>query len=299
MEIRQLEYFVASVEEKSFQKAGKKLFTSQPAVSKAIASLEKDVNAILFERTSKGLVVTPQGEKLYYHAKNILQQVEFMQDINIEESEWTLSIASYPSNMISNALTEFYNKSEKLTSLDYREGNVQEIIKLIDKGIVELGIIYISPNQEDLLTHILAHKQLEFVHMQESELCVYVGKTNKYYGKNHMITVQEASQLKYIRGVRDFFSVEHHFDYVSLNAIDTANFDDRVHTNSDHLVSLMLEKSDLAYLGINTTIQAKESRVILDSVDKDLNLGYIRHKGTHLSHVAEEFIEHLKPYIKP
>lgn len=297
MEIRQLEYFVASVEKKSFQKAGQALFTSQPAVSKAIASLEKDVNTVLFERTSKGLVVTPRGEKLYYYAKNILQQVEEMRDINIEENEWELSMASYPSYMISNALSDFYKENEKLSSLDYREGNVQEIIKLVDKGIVELGIIYISPNQEDLLTHILAHKQLEFVPIQESELCIYIGKENPYYGQNKTISVKDAASLKYIRGVKDFFSVEHHFDYVSLNAIDTVDFDDRVLTNSDHLVAVMLEKTDLAYLGIDTIIEAKESKVILDSEDKALNLGFIKRKATHLSRVAEEFIEHLTPYI--
>lgn len=297
MEIRQLEYLVTAVEKKSFQKAGQALFTSQPAVSKAISSLEKELNTVLFERTSKGLIVTPRGEKLYYYAKNILQQVEAMQDINVEESEWALSIASYPSFMFSNALSDFYTKNERLTSLDYREGNVQEIIQLIEKGIVELGIIYISPNQEDLLTHILAHKHLEFVPILKSELCVYVGKRSPYYGKNAVVSVEEASKLKYIRGVRDFFSVEHHFDYVSLNAIDTADFDDRVLTNSDHLVSLMLEKTELAYLGIDTIIKRKESKVVIDSDEKALNLGYIKHKATHLSHVAKEFIEHLIPHI--
>lgn len=297
MEIRQLEYFVTSVEEKSFQKASQKLFTSQPAVSKAIASLEKDVNTKLFERTSKGLKVTPRGEKLYYYAKNILQQVKVMQDVNFDESEKALAIASYPSYMISNALTDFYNKSEGMSSLDYREGNVQLIINLVDKGEVELGIIYISPNQEDLLNHILAHKQLEFIHIQESELCVYVGKESPLYGKSATITTQEMSELKYLRGVRDFFSVEHHFDYISLNDIDTASFDDKVLTNSDNLVMAMLAKTDLAYLGINTTIQAKEAKVLLDSKDKNLNLGYIKYKATSLSPTAESFLEHLKQYI--
>lgn len=297
MEIRQLEYFVTSVEEKSFQKASQKLFTSQPAVSKAIANLEKDVNTKLFERTSKGLKVTSKGEKLYYHAKNILQQVSVMKDIDFDESAKSLVLASYPSYMISNALTDFYNQNKGMISLDYREGNVQLIINLVDKGEVEFGILYISPNQEDLLNHILAHKQLEFVHIQESELCVYVGKAHPLYGKDATITTQEMSELKYLRGVRDFFSVEHHFNYINLNDIDTASFDDKVLTDSDNLVSAMLAKTDLAYLGINTTVQAKDSKVLLNAKDKDLNLGYIKYKATKLSSTAEKFLEHLKQYI--
>ncbi len=299
MEIRQLEYFVAAVEEKSFQKAGQKLFTSQPAVSKAIAALERELNTLLFERNSKGLKVTVRGERLYYYAKNILQQVEIMQDINLEENERSLAFASYPSLMISNALTDFYMEHEKLTSLDYQEGNVQLVVDLVHTGKVEFGIIYISPNQEDLLTHILSHKQLEFVSIQESELCVYVGKEHEYYGKNAKVSIEELSQFKYLRGISDFFSVEHHFDYVSLSAIDTARFDDRVLTNSDHLVNLMLEKTDLAYLGINTTIKAKDSRVIIDSEEKKLHLGYIKRKASRLSHTAEDFISYLIPYINP
>lgn len=297
MEIRQLEYFVASVEEKSFQKASLKLFTSQPAISKAIALLEKDVNAKLFERTNKGLKTTPRGEKLYYHAKNILQQVSLMKDVTSEEIKRSLSIASYPSMVISTALTDFYSDNKNMHSLDYHEGNVQSIINLISTGIVELGILYISPNQEDLLNHILNHKQLDFVTIKNSELCLYVGKKHEFYGKNVQIDIEQMKNLKYLRGLRDFFSVEHHFDYVSLNEIKTSNFDDRVLTNSDHLISKMLEKTDLVYLGINTAIKHKELKIIINSEEKNLKLGYVKHKSANLSSLAEEFLIHLEKYL--
>lgn len=297
MEIRQLEYFVAAVEEKSFQKASKKLFTSQPAVSKAIANLEKDVNAKLFERGSKGLTLTHRGEKLYFYAQNILSQVQLMQEITSPQSERSLSLASYPSKMISLALTDFYNASPDMSSLDYREGSVQSIIDLVDKGVVEIGIVYVSPDQEDLLKHILAHKQLEFNEISRAELCIYVGPNSPYYAKNALIETNEMGNLKYIRGVRDFFSVEHHFDYVNLNAFDTAKFDDRVLTNSDHLVSAMLDKTDLAYLGINTKVRYEETKISLNSEQKALNLGYIKYKSTALSLIAEEFLKFLEDYL--
>lgn len=297
MEIRQLEYFVASVEEKSFQKASLKLFTSQPAISKAIALLEKDVNAKLFERTNKGLKTTERGEKLYYHAKNILQQVSLMKDATCDDHKRSLRIASYPSLVISTALTDFYSDNKNMESLDYHEGNVQSIIDLTSAGVVELGILYISPNQEDLLNHILAHKHLDFIPMQTSELCLYVGKNHEFYGKNIKVNIDEMKNFKYLRGVRDFFSVEHHFDYVSLNEIKTSNFDDRVLTNSDHLTSQMLDKTDLVYLGINTAIRNNEPKIIINSEEKNLTLGYVKQHSVELSSNAKEFLVQLKKYL--
>lgn len=63
MEIRQLEYFVTSVEEKGFLKASEKLFTTQPNISKSIAKLEKEVGTPLLIRTGKGVRLTKDGEK--------------------------------------------------------------------------------------------------------------------------------------------------------------------------------------------------------------------------------------------
>ena len=298
MEIRQLEYFVASVEEKSFYKASEKLFTSQPAVSKGIGILEKDVGAKLFYRSNKGLKLTSSGEKLYHYAKNILRQVDIMKNTGKNSDEIELKLSSYPSHMISTAIGDFYNYKKVELQIDYREGTVQDIIDFVDEGISEFGIIYISPNQENALQHILSHKNLEFVPLIESKLCVYVGKNNKLYNNaNNLIEVSELSNLKYIRGNKDFFSVEHHFDYVNLNEINTTQFEDKVITNSDHLVSILLEKTDLCYLGVDTKVRIHEAKVHINTDEKQLTLGYIKNKSMILSDTSNEFLEYITKYI--
>ncbi|WP_099469833.1 LysR family transcriptional regulator [Konateibacter massiliensis] len=296
MEIRQLEYFVASVEEKSFYKASEKLYTSQPAVSKSIAVLEREINQKLFKRTSKGLKLTTHGERFYHHAKNVLRQIDIMKDTMLGTKEVHLTLASYPSKLISNALTAFYNEQETQFQLEYHEGSVQDMIDFVYKGICEFGILYIFPKQEQAFKHIMTHKHLEFVPMKECELCVYVGEKNKLYKSQKAITLEELSELQYIRGVRDFFSVEHHFDYV-LNEINTAYFDDRVLTNSDHLVSLMLKKTDLCYLGIDTKGTRAFSKIRIDAPEKQLTLGYIKNRSTELSEKATEFLSYLMRYV--
>lgn len=295
MELRQLEYFVTSAEEKSFYQAGQTLFTSQPAISKAIGNLEKELGAKLFERTNRGLRLTARGESLYHYAKNILRQVDFIKDVS-QEMEESLAVASYPSHRIATMLTDFYLQQEDL-HLDYREGTVQDIIELVHTGISQFGIVYIAPQQEGVFGHILSHKQLEFVPMQQATLCVYVGEQHPLWGSGEAIDTQTMGALSYIRGVRDYFSVEHHFDNVSLNQLNTAHFSDKVLTNSDHLVSLMLEKTDLCYLGIDTTVVNSDGKLPIQSEQTQLTLGYIKPKNGILSATAEQFLEHLNSNI--
>ena len=65
MNIRQLEYFVKVYESGSFFKAADSLFISQQALSRALATLEQELNAQLFYRNHKGVIPTPLGQELY------------------------------------------------------------------------------------------------------------------------------------------------------------------------------------------------------------------------------------------
>ena len=60
------------VEEKSFTKAAEKLFISQPALSKSIRSLEKELDVTLFKRDPRELSLTNEGETVYRYALDML-----------------------------------------------------------------------------------------------------------------------------------------------------------------------------------------------------------------------------------
>ena len=72
MKLIQLEYFVRIVEEQSFTKAAEKLFISQPALSKAIQSMEKELKVSLFSRNPGVATLTEDGNTVYKYAKDIL-----------------------------------------------------------------------------------------------------------------------------------------------------------------------------------------------------------------------------------
>jgi len=73
MELRHLRYFVAVAEEGSFLRAAGRLRVAQPALSKQIRDLEREVGVKLFERLPRGTRVTRAGEQFLGNARSALE----------------------------------------------------------------------------------------------------------------------------------------------------------------------------------------------------------------------------------
>jgi DNA-binding transcriptional LysR family regulator len=71
---RQLEYFVAVARERHFARAAEACYVSQPALSAAIAKLERELNVTLINRGHNYEGLTPEGERLVVWAKRILAE---------------------------------------------------------------------------------------------------------------------------------------------------------------------------------------------------------------------------------
>ena len=76
MDTRQLEYFVAVAEELNFTRAARRLFAVQSTVSAGIRSLEHELGAALFERSSKRVALTPAGMALLPEAHAAIEAVD-------------------------------------------------------------------------------------------------------------------------------------------------------------------------------------------------------------------------------
>lgn len=76
MELRQLEYFVTVCEFRNFTRAAEVLGVSQPSVTKAIKTLERELNLVLIDRSQKRAALTEEGAAFLVHARRILQDVE-------------------------------------------------------------------------------------------------------------------------------------------------------------------------------------------------------------------------------
>ena len=73
MELRHLRYFVAVAEEGSFLRAARRLRVAQPALSKQIRDLEREVGVKLFERLPRGARMTRAGEQFLSNARHALE----------------------------------------------------------------------------------------------------------------------------------------------------------------------------------------------------------------------------------
>ena len=76
MELRQLEYFVAVAEERSFTRAAERMHISQSGVSAQIRQLEQDLGATLIDRSARSATVTAAGSAALEHARIILASVD-------------------------------------------------------------------------------------------------------------------------------------------------------------------------------------------------------------------------------
>jgi len=76
MELRHLRYFVAVGEEQHFGRAAERLHVAQPALSRQIQDLEKEVGILLFDRLPRGVRLSAAGKLFLTDARRILQDVD-------------------------------------------------------------------------------------------------------------------------------------------------------------------------------------------------------------------------------
>ncbi len=76
MELRQLRYFVAVAEDGNISRAAKRIFLTQPALSRQIKALEDEVGECLLERQAHSIRLTPAGETLLREGRDLIEHAE-------------------------------------------------------------------------------------------------------------------------------------------------------------------------------------------------------------------------------
>jgi DNA-binding transcriptional LysR family regulator len=76
VELRQLRYFLAVAEERSFSRAAVRLHVSQPPLSLHVKTLEDELAVRLFDRTNRGVSLTPAGQVFYDEIRAVLRRLD-------------------------------------------------------------------------------------------------------------------------------------------------------------------------------------------------------------------------------
>ncbi|OYT19232.1 MAG: LysR family transcriptional regulator [Nitrospira sp. UW-LDO-01] len=76
MTFTELQYIVAVAQERHFGRAAERVFVTQPALSLAIKKLEEELGAMIFERRTNRITLTPLGEQIVHQAQRVLEEID-------------------------------------------------------------------------------------------------------------------------------------------------------------------------------------------------------------------------------
>ncbi|XDD47496.1 LysR family transcriptional regulator [Leptospira sp. WS39.C2] len=145
MEFRQIVYFLEISESGTFQKAASRLGLTQPALSKQIFLLEKELGVSVLERGGRSVRLTHEGEQFYKYAIRMKELWEEIHNTFAKENElkgnFSLSAGGTASAFIlPQILKDILKKRPELT-LSVKEGDAKETKDALLKGEVDLGIL--------------------------------------------------------------------------------------------------------------------------------------------------------------
>lgn len=148
----------------SLNKAAEKLYVGQPNLSRAIKELESSLGVTIFERSAKGMVITPDGEIFLKYANNILSQVDAVENIfrNGSKRKKHFSISVPRASYISEAFARFSERliDENEVEVFYKETNSMRAIKNILQEDYKLGILRYAENFDKYYKDTLDEKGL-------------------------------------------------------------------------------------------------------------------------------------------
>ena len=127
MNILHLKYAVEIEKTRSISKAAENLFMAQPNLSRAVKELEESIGITIFNRTSKGITVTDDGEEFLRYARKIISQVDEVEAIYAKNRQvkQKFSVCVPRASYIANGFAEFSKKisTSMPAEIFYRETN--------------------------------------------------------------------------------------------------------------------------------------------------------------------------------
>lgn len=147
MDLRQLRYFLAVVDEGGVHRAAEALFVAQPSISQALRGLEADLGTSLFHRAGRRLVLTPAGEALIPAAREVLHGVELARSLvdavdGLRSGRLVLScMPSQAVSPLAQLVGRFLERYPGVHVTVRSAGTVDEVESALRVGDAELGLI--------------------------------------------------------------------------------------------------------------------------------------------------------------
>lgn len=222
MNFQFLKYFLAVAEHESISKACEVLHITQPTISRQISDFEKERGILLFERGSRKITLTEDGELLKRRAKEILSLVEKTEDELVENAEnlgGRITIGGGELKAVSKIaekMSEFRKIYPKI-EFDFFTATSDLITELMDKGILDIGILLEPINIE----------KYDFFRFSEKERYVLLVKRDSHLAELDSVRPKDLKDEPLIlparNAVRNEISAWFGKDFENLKVSGTSN----------------------------------------------------------------------------
>lgn len=299
MTLQQLKYVITIAECGSITSAAKKLLVAQPSLSKSVSELEKEMDINIFFRNNRGIYLSEEGTRFLSYARQVVEQIELLEQQykKKENIRQIFSMSSQHYAFVVNAfvaLVKEYGESKYEFAL--RESRTNDIIEDVRTSRSELGVLFLSNFNRDIIQHIVKNADLKFIPLFKAKPHVFVCRNNPLVAKDK-VTLSDLApfpRLTYEQGINNsfYFSEELHSveeSYKSIIVTDRATLFNLLIGLDGYTISSGILSSDLN----GTEIVS----IPLES-DEIMEIGYVKQIDRPLSTVSERYLELLLKYIE-
>ncbi|WP_327046002.1 LysR family transcriptional regulator [Microbispora sp. NBC_01189] len=167
MNLQQLRYVVATAEHRTMTDAARSLYIAQPALSRAIRDLERELGMTLFARSGRGVVVTAQGRRVVKLAREALDAVAEIEALATQghSSGAELRIASTPSlepGLAGRLLPAYAAEHPGIRVQIVRCEGREAVVSAVREQRADLGLTDL-PVPTDLVSHPLERQEIVLI----------------------------------------------------------------------------------------------------------------------------------------
>ncbi|KAA9299269.1 MULTISPECIES: LysR family transcriptional regulator [Aerococcus] len=297
MNFHKLKYVVVAADSGSFREAARRLYMAQSSLSTAIKELEEEYQIQIFERTKRGIYITPEGSEFLSYARDILSQVDVLEKRYLEPSgKQIFSVSGQHYDFASEAFSQLIAEADT-SQTDFRllETSTKEVLHDVRSAYSELGILYMNSNNQKVIQQYLNRHELDFVELGEFSVHIFVGH-------KHPLADRDSVSLADLEPYPSlgFEQKESNTLQFSEEVIEGDNKDQQQIMVSDRGSSINVLVNTEAYL-IGSGILSSPFKSMMRTIpvrDQEPNhIGYIHASYRKQSELAKRYIELLTAMV--
>jgi len=294
MTLQQLKYVIEVADKGSITEAAQSLFIAQPSLSAAIRDLETETATQIFKRSSRGILITPEGAEFLGYARQVVQQAALIEDKYIARQavRQRFSVSTQHYSFTSSAFVELVRaQGGDAYEFTLREGKTYDTINDVKTLRSEMGVIYMCRFNEAVISKMLREANLVFSELFSARPHIFVGRNNPLAGKAS-VTLEDLETLPcltYEQGEQNAF-------YFSEEILSTLNHDKSIKvTDKSTIIDLMVGTNGYTISSglCPSYLRGEEIISIPLEVDEVIRIGVITQKDYKPTKLGETYLDIL------